>query len=112
MSILRVRTPPGSTDRYGDPDVGTATETEIPGPLGYASAFTAPRTSSDINEPGRAGVIVGLSLYMAEGFDLKHSDHVKVDGTLYRVDGEPGNWPHPMTGWKPGSEVALVRAEG
>jgi hypothetical protein len=110
--IQRARQSPGGTDPYGDPIPGTETLEEIPAPSGFAQSFTAPRISNDIDGPGRAGVIVGLTLYFECGYDLNHDDHVIVDGVRYRVEGEPGDWQHPKTGWDAGAEVALVRAEG
>lgn len=116
MKVSRIRTTPAGRDPYGDPIPGTETTTEIPGPLGFERAWTAPRTSADVNDVGRAGVIVGLTLFFRSGWDLIHTDLVQLgDDTdnRWRVDGEPGDWgPHPMTGWEPGATVALVRAEG
>lgn len=106
MTISRVRQTPGGVDPYGDPIAGTEAAEEIPG------AFVAPRTSNDIDGPGRAGMIIGLTLYLPYGYDLTHQDLVDVDGERYRVDGDPGHWLQPMTGWKAGAEVALVRAQG
>ena len=109
--ISRVRTSPGGTDVYGDPIVGTSTTTVLDG------AFVAPRMSSDIDAIGRAGVIVGLTLFTPFGTDLDTTDQILVeceganDG-LYRIDGQPGDWHHPMTGWQAGQSTALVRAEG
>lgn len=104
MAVVRVR-PPGYTDA-GDPI--EAAPTRVP----LCEAFTAPRTSSDITDRGRAGVIVGLTLFGKYGTDLKHTDQVEVDGVLYDVDGEPGQWKNPLTGTKAGFEVALTRAAG
>lgn len=112
MTIQRVRRSAGGTDRYGDPLPGSEATEDIPGPLGQQSAYAFPRVSADINAPGRAGVVVGLTLHMRRGYDLRHDDLVEIDGVRYRVDGEPGHWEHPATGWTPGAEVALVRAEG
>lgn len=104
MAIVRIR-PPGYDDN-GDPIETVPTRREI------CDAFTAPRVSSDITDRGRAGVIVGLSLFAPYGTDLLHTDQVEVDGVLYDVDGEAGQWKNPFTGWKAGAEVALKRAAG
>lgn len=110
MTISRVRQSPGGTDIYGDPVPSTETVTEI-GRVGWLP-FVVPRSSSDINAAGRAGVIIGLTLYLPYGFDIRHDDLVDVDGTRYRIDGEPGHWKHPSTEWEACAEVSLVRAEG
>lgn len=106
MTIVRVRATPGGTDQYGDPLPSTEDREPLPG------AFTAPRESSDIEDRGREGVIVGLTLYAPHGSDVLHTDQIEVDGVLYDVDGEVGSWEHPMSGWKPGITAALSRATG
>ena len=102
-SVIRVR--PGGLDRYGDP-VGSPSRTTLPG------CAVAPRTSSDVTDRGRQGVIVGMTLYAPHGTDLLHTDQVEVDGVLHDIDGEPGSWVNPFSGWRAGVEVALKRAAG
>lgn len=104
MTIVRVR-PPGF-DQYGDPIAGT------PNRLTLEGAFVAPRSTSDIDARGRQGVINGLTLFGEFGTDLVHTDQVEVDGVLYDIDGDAGQWKSPFTGWEAGCEVALVRAVG
>lgn len=104
MTIVRVRS--AGVDSLGDPISGD------PDRLTLDGAFTAPRSSSDIDDRGRAGVIVGWSLFAPYGTDLLHTDQVEVDGVLYDVDGEIGQWRNPLTGWNAGSETALKRAAG
>lgn len=106
MTIQRVRTAPGGTDQYGDPMPSTETRTTL------EDSFVAPRVSSEVTDAGRAGVIVGLTLFMPPGTDLVHSDQVDVDGVLYEVDGDAGDWTHPMTGWAAGVVAALRRVDG
>lgn len=104
--IVRVRRTPGGVDEYGDPIEGTITRQVLDG------AFTAPRESDEITNRGRAGVIVGLTLFAPYSTDLRHTDQVEVDGVLYEVDGEPGRWRNPLTGREAGIQVALRRAQG
>lgn len=105
MSIVRIR--PSSIDALtGDP-----TE-ETPNRLTITDAFVAPRSSANIDDRGRAGVIVGLSLFAPYGADIVHGDQVEVDGVLYNLDGDAGQWKSGLTGWEAGCEVALVRAAG
>lgn len=110
--ISRVRHTPGGVDEYGDPITSSPSTTELVG------AFTAPRDavgsreSSEINQRGRAGVIVGLTLYAPYGTDLRRDDQVDIDGTLFDVEGEVGSWRNPFTSWEAGIEVALRRATG
>lgn len=104
-TIYRLR-PAGPADRYGDPNPAALTRTLIDG------AFVAPRTSGDIEDRGRSGVVVGLTLFAPHGTDLVHTDKVEVDGTVYDLDGDPGSWLQPHTGWAAGIEAALKRGAG
>lgn len=104
--VERVRLTPGGHDAYGDPIPGTEDRLAIPG------AFVAPRESDALNDRGRAGVVVGLTLYLPPGADVRRTDLFDVDGDRYRIDGEVGRWEHPRSGWKAGQTVALVRGEG
>lgn len=106
MAVVRVRSTPGGTDAYGDPIEGTETRTTI------ADAFTAPRTSDDIDGRGRAGVIIGLTLFAPYGTDIEPDDDFEIDGTLYRIEGVAGEWMNPLTDWEAGTTVALERAAG
>lgn len=103
--ISRVRRTQSGTDTYGDPTY-TETVTEIP------EAFYAPRRSTDTDQLGRDGIVVGLDLYYPYGWDLDRSDFVDVDGERYRIIGEIAPWRSPFTGWEAGAVVSLERGEG
>lgn len=108
MTIVRVRG--NGLDEYGDPIAGD-TRTTLSG------VSVAPRSTSDISDRGRAGAVVGLSLFAPYGTDLLHTDQIEMTGEpaadgLYDVDGEIGQWKNPLTGRNAGSEVALKRATG
>jgi hypothetical protein len=95
---------PGGRDREGDPLPGT--EHSIGGCAVY------PRTSSETEATGTT-VITGRTLLAPYGADIAPEDRVVLpDGTVWAVEGQPGPWESPLTGWRPGTEVALVRAEG
>lgn len=102
--IVRVRS--NGFDSHGDPITGE------PERLTLLDAFTAPTTSNDVDDRGRQGVIERRTLYGKYGADVLSTDEVEVDGVLFRVDGAPGHWKHPWTGWEPGFEVPIVRAAG
>lgn len=105
-TIIRIRRTPGDLDRYGDPATSTETRTTMDG---WA---VAPRSSSDITDRGRAGVIVGLSLYTPYGADLLQTDLIEVDGELFEIEGTVGKWKSPLSSWEAGTETALRRAQG
>jgi hypothetical protein len=106
QTVTIVRQSPDGFDPYGDPLPGTQTRTAV------AGCAVAPRYSTEPTDRGRRGVIVGLSVYAPAGTDILHTDHVEVDGVAYLVEGIPAEWVSPFTGWAPGVEVALRRAEG
>jgi hypothetical protein len=107
-----VRANPGGTDQFGDPVTGTTVEITVPG------AAWAPRTqgvgpsAGEVHDRGRQGVIEGLTVYLPYGTDLHPSDQLRLDGRLYEVEGDPGEWWNPMSGRLAGLEVAVRRAEG
>jgi hypothetical protein len=79
----------------------------------------APRTAEE-NEDNRTTVIVGLTLYGPFGADIRFDDRMILPDMpgaapqprkqrTYKVIGDPGVWHNPLTGWKPGLEVALER---
>lgn len=108
-TVVRVRTTPDTTDQYGDPVPGTTVRTPIEG------AVVAPLLTSGEGEThtiGRNGVVVGYTLYTPEGVDIRRTDQVEINGDLYDVEGQPGQWVSPYTTWAPGHQVALHRAEG
>lgn len=112
MAVVRRRSTPGGVDAYGDPLPSTTADTTLTG------AFVAPRMSDPVDARGRDGVVVGLTLFTAHGADLDRvTDRIIVTGEganngTYTIDGEPGDWRQPQTGWKAGQATALTRAEG
>lgn len=102
-TIVRIR--PAGRDKYGTPLSGD-TRTNLDG------CFVAPRSSEDTDDRGRQGVVVGMSLYGPYGTDLVHTDLVEVDGVRYELEGDPGQWKNPLTGWEAGFEQAIRRAAG
>ena len=104
---VTVLTGVASVDRYGNAilDWSTPTERQV------AGCAVAPRSSSE-DRDGRAGVIVGLSLYLPAGCRLTAQERVRVRGVDYEVDGEPGDWRDPFDGVAAGVEVALRVVHG
>lgn len=104
-TVIRKRSTGGGVDDYGDPIPGTTTEVPIHGCL------VSPRESSELTSNGRAGVIIGLTVYAPPSADVVSTDQVIVRGTTYNVEGEPGLWASPFTGPR-GLQFALERVEG
>lgn len=83
----------------------------------------APRSSSESLGQQRDTVTVGLTLYVpSPDADILPTDVIFLPdvpqvpppyrGTDWQVEGEPGAWISPFTGWAPGIEVALTRVTG
>lgn len=106
-----VRRTPGGYDEYGDPIESTVVRVDVDG-CAWAPRTAGGASSSEIRDRGRQGVIEGLTLYAPAGTDLQPTDQVEVDGVLFDVEGEPGDWRNPFTGRDAGLEVALRRADG
>lgn len=108
VTVTIVRKSPGGTDTYGDPIAGTVTRIDIP------LCGVAPRTSTEPTERGRQGVIVGKSVYLPDNASTipLFTDQLEIAGVLYDIEGEPGDWTNPLTGWHPGTEIAIRRAAG
>lgn len=108
--IVRVRSSPGGVDEYGDPVAGS--EDRITLTDAYVAPRNDPGQGSEIQLRGRAGVIVGLMLFAPYDTDLVYTDRIEVDGVLYEIEGEPGRWRNPFSGWEAGMQAALRRAAG
>lgn len=108
-----VRETPGGVDQYGDhPIPGTTVRIDVPGTAWAPRVQGAGSSSSELLDRGRQGVIEGLTWYAPYGTDLRITDKLELDGVLYEVEGEPGDWANPYTGRRAGLEVSLRRAEG
>lgn len=103
VTVLR----PGTwgVDRNGNPLPGADIEIDVPGCL------VSPRDSREPGEYGRTAVIVGLTVYMPPGTDIRTTDRVRVRGVVRDVEGEPGDWRSPYIGAQ-GIEVALRGVSG
>lgn len=102
-----------SEDDWGDDTPGT--------PRSISGCVFYPRFSSEA-EDNRNTVIVGGVLLAPFGTQISPRSVVTLPehpmvppalwGTHWRVEGQPGGWASPFTGWKPGTEVALERVTG
>jgi hypothetical protein len=105
-TITRLRAT-ATTDAYGEQlDWSTADSEEIAG-CGFA-----PRQEDEADAAGRAGVIVGYTLYAPFDADILFGDRVETPYGLFEIEGEPGKWRNPYTGGTPGLTAALRRVVG
>ena len=98
---VTVRSVVTSTDSYGDSTTETV-ETS------WGPCAVAPRYATESVDPRSAPVIVGKTVF-GPAIDLDSDDQLIIDGLTYEVDGLPGEWVSPFTGWAPGVEVPVKR---
>lgn len=75
----------------------------------WGPCAVAPRYATESTDPRVPPVIVGKTIY-GPTRDLDSDDRLVIDGTEWQVDGLPGEWTSPFTGWAPGMEVPVKRA--
>lgn len=92
-----------------DDGLGNTTEETVEESWGPCAV--APRYATESTDPRVPPVIVGKTVY-GPARALDSDDTLVIDGDVYQVDGLPGEWVNPFTGWAPGIEVPVVRAAG
>lgn len=94
-------------DKFGD--------VAITGERTVSGCVIAPRArpQSDPETSGpRLQVTSGRTLYTPPNSGLTSQHRVRLpDGTVWRVEGEPGQWRSPW-GWYPGDQAELERITG
>lgn len=103
QTVTLVRRTKGTPDAFGNDTWTTATRP--------VKGVVAPNGGVEQIQ-GRDTLVTQPTVYLPAGTDVTHLDAVVIDGLTYEVDGEPINWVHPLTGWRPGVEVKLRRAIG
>jgi hypothetical protein len=102
-TVVRVRSTDPGTDQYGDPLPATEDRLDIPGCL------VAPAVSREPTERGRAGVVIGWTIYAPAGTEVKFDDQLEVRGVLCDVEGEVGDYSTAAPG---GVVITARRATG
>ena len=95
------------TDRYGKP----VYDWPEPGAQVHGCAV-APRSSIEPAEIARTPVYEGLAVYMPPGVSVTPYDRLVIRGTVYEVDGDPGDWRSPYGAVARGIVVNAKRWEG
>jgi len=91
-------------DRYGDPAPTTSHEVVI--------EAIGPRTSTEVSDRGRQGVVEELAIYARGGTDIRRGDVVVVDDAELHVVGAPKVFESPFGDDLDGIEVPVERREG
>lgn len=72
-----------------------------------------PRFSDEPVAVDRMAVRSGFTILMPPGTDVRRTDRVSFRSVADReVDGEPFDYRHPMTGWRPGVAVNVKGVDG
>ena len=90
-----------------DDGLGNTSETVTESAWGPCAV--APRYATESTDPRVPPVIVGKTVY-GPTIALDSDDVLLIDGTAWQVDGLPGEWVNPFTGWDAGIEVPVKRA--
>jgi hypothetical protein len=103
-TVTVVRRQVGGRDSDGN-DVYTDVETDVDG------CAVWPASSSELTD-ARDTAITGLTVLFPPGTALAATDQVRIDDEPYKVDGEPGTWTSPLSGYAAGVQASLVRVTG
>lgn len=113
VTAVIVRPMPGDFPRMGDGPTDFR-RFAVAGCMTYPNTVTetvSRKTGTEqINEQDT--VSFGLTVLMPPGTDIRASDQVEVDGTLYDVNGQPSKWSSPSTGHRSCIEVQLKGGTG
>lgn len=99
---VTVKSPGTKTDPY------SGAETEDWSPAAVSTRVVPlcaiyPRMSEEPLEVGRTAVISGYTIILPPGDPITRRDRVSFRNVTDReVDGDPFDYLHPMTGWRPG----------
>ena len=74
----------------------------------WGPCAVAPRYANESNDPRSPALIVGKTVY-GPAVTLDADDRLVIDGEEWQVDGLPGEWRNPFTGWDAGVEVPVKR---
>lgn len=74
----------------------------------WGPCAVAPRYATEFTDPRVPPVIVGKVVY-GPARALDSDDTLVIGGETYQIDGLPGEWVNPFTGWAPGIEVPVKR---
>lgn len=107
--VTRLRGTPAENPYSGEPtslDWTSPDELDIPG-CGFD-----PGGSEEPLAQGRDAVITQPRIFAPAGVDVAAHDRIVVRGRTWQVDGDPADYRHPMTGWKPGVVINLKAVSG
>lgn len=69
----------------------------------------APESTQEPRDGTQIRVVATAKLYAPPGHGITAGDEITVRGQRFTVEGTPGDWVNPYTGWAPGAELMLRR---
>ena len=98
---VTVRSVTTTTDPLGN-------TSEVTSDVAWGPCAVAPRYATESVDPRVPPVIVGKVVYGPTAA-INSDDLLIFEGVTWQVDGEPGAWLNPFTGWDAGIEVPVKR---
>jgi hypothetical protein len=90
-------------------DDGLGNTAEVLVETQWGPCAVAPRYATESTDPRVSPVIVGKTVF-GPTVHIDSDDRIVIGGQAYQVDGLPGEWVNPFSGWAPGIEVPVKRA--
>lgn len=102
---------PGGTDKWGQKLPSTEHTSEG---WGFAPTTGTGGQRSSTEDNYQHNTVIRVSTgYGPPDADVADQDVIRrADGTRWQVEGDPGRWRNPLTGWPAGTEVSLRRVTG
>lgn len=107
FTVLTHAVSEGADDAYGSP-----TKTWAAGVQQRVMGWAPASTDREPVEVGRTVVVRDLDVFAPPEFAIGPHDRATIDGLLYEVVGNPGDYTHGPFGFTPGIVVSLKRVEG
>jgi len=98
------------TDPYSGE--ATALSWDNPDELPISGCAFDPGTSTEPVTDARNQVITQPVLYAPFGSDITAADRLVVRGRTWKVQGDPGEYRNPFTGWEAGMVIKLEDVQG
>lgn len=101
---------PARKDITGDPTASPPVPHTIAGCAIARGSRQSATGGTDSNHDRRDATVTDVDLFCPPGADIRAGDRVMLPGddTVYLVEGQPGRWHSPWTGWEPGVDVKLT----
>lgn len=109
VTVTRQRATTTTTNAYGD----TVLSWTAPSSADIEECAIAPLTEGELQGAGRAGAVVGATLYAPPNADVRVDDRIVTTLGTFEVEGDPSfPWRNPYTGNEWGLTMRLKKVDG